>query len=223
MLGCCIKKAEGILGGPGAPLDLWWARYESLSKACVWRAKESGNHSIAYHMNTIPVVRGIIEIAERHGEWREREARELCSNSKTADDSQERTVLWSDEMLARVTWKRDKELVNFWGISYGTFLGASLATTYPDRKGRVLLDSVVESSSWQNRTWFSLLTDSDKLLTAFCVYCFRVGPGICPFYRDPPEEIRDAFDNVMGQLWENPVSVATTNTRGPDFVAYADV
>ena len=33
--------------------------------------------------------------------------------------------------------------LNYWGISYGTVLGLTLAGMFPDRMGRIVLDSVV--------------------------------------------------------------------------------
>jgi pimeloyl-ACP methyl ester carboxylesterase len=36
-----------------------------------------------------------------------------------------------------------EDKLNFWGISYGTILGLTLAGMFPDRMGRVVLDSVV--------------------------------------------------------------------------------
>jgi pimeloyl-ACP methyl ester carboxylesterase len=39
---------------------------------------------------------------------------------------------------------KDSSLLNYWGISYGTFVGETFASMYPDRVGRVLLDGVVD-------------------------------------------------------------------------------
>ena len=37
----------------------------------------------------------------------------------------------------------DSSLLNYWGISYGTFIGESFASMYPDRVGRVALDGIL--------------------------------------------------------------------------------
>jgi pimeloyl-ACP methyl ester carboxylesterase len=37
----------------------------------------------------------------------------------------------------------DSSLLNYWGISYGTFVGETFASMYPDRVGRVLLDGMI--------------------------------------------------------------------------------
>jgi pimeloyl-ACP methyl ester carboxylesterase len=34
-------------------------------------------------------------------------------------------------------------LLNYWGISYGTFIGETFASIYPDRVGRVVLDGKI--------------------------------------------------------------------------------
>lgn len=38
--------------------------------------------------------------------------------------------------------------LNFWGFSYGTYLGQLYATTYPDRTRRFILDGNVDPSTW---------------------------------------------------------------------------
>lgn len=38
---------------------------------------------------------------------------------------------------------KDSSLLNYWGISYGTFIGETFASMYPDRVGRVVLDGTI--------------------------------------------------------------------------------
>lgn len=59
-------------------------------------------------MDTAPVARDIIEIFERHGEWREKEALDLMSSAAIGND--ERT-----QVLERTRYHKDAEQVQYWG------------------------------------------------------------------------------------------------------------
>nr|WP_067482256.1 alpha/beta hydrolase [Actinomadura hibisca] len=56
------------------------------------------------------------------------------------------TETWARDLdVVRAALRQDK--LNYFGYSYGTYLGAVYATLYPDRVGRMVLDSVVKPSS----------------------------------------------------------------------------
>jgi pimeloyl-ACP methyl ester carboxylesterase len=38
---------------------------------------------------------------------------------------------------------KNPSLVNYWGVSYGTFIGETFASMFPDRVGRVALDGMI--------------------------------------------------------------------------------
>jgi pimeloyl-ACP methyl ester carboxylesterase len=39
---------------------------------------------------------------------------------------------------------KEPHLLNYWGISYGTYIGQTFASMFPDRVGRILLDAVLK-------------------------------------------------------------------------------
>lgn len=106
-------------------------------------------------MDTAPVARDIIEIFERHGEWRQAESERLLSAEARIPET-ERTAV-----TARNAYHHGKEMVQYWGFvsvdtryppltlisakSYGSILGATLAAMYPDRIKRAVLDGVADS------------------------------------------------------------------------------
>ncbi|CCA72947.1 hypothetical protein PIIN_06902 [Serendipita indica DSM 11827] len=72
--------------------------------------------------------------------------------------------------------------VNFWGVSYGTVLGAYLTQMFPDRVGRVILDAVYDPEKHSNQApikWVD--TDSlniDQGLLMWAQACVA-GPASC--------------------------------------------
>ncbi|MBQ0924492.1 alpha/beta hydrolase [Saccharopolyspora endophytica] len=56
--------------------------------------------------------------------------------------------------------------LNFLGVSYGSYLGAAYAAQFPDRVGRMVLDSVVSPDRWHDfdvRQAFAMLDQRDTL------------------------------------------------------------
>jgi hypothetical protein len=61
-------------------------------------------------MDTAPVARDIVEIFERHGEWREQEASRLLSQSASLSDVEHKAI------IERTSYKPGKEMVQYWGF-----------------------------------------------------------------------------------------------------------
>lgn len=83
-----------------------------------------GEH-VGRYIGTANVVRDMVEIIERHGEWREKEAKHLIFNSCQSKIA--------EPILQRTAWRRGEEKLQYWGFSYGTLLGQSFATMQPHR------------------------------------------------------------------------------------------
>jgi hypothetical protein len=65
-------------------------------------------------MSTAPVARDVIEIFERHGEWREKEAQRLLSSPSLVAS----TILTEERatVLDRTKYEPGKEMVQYWGF-----------------------------------------------------------------------------------------------------------
>lgn len=61
-------EANGIDSSSSAAVSNLWARSKALAAGC------SEDNEILKHMNTAPVVADMVEIIERHGEWRAKQA-----------------------------------------------------------------------------------------------------------------------------------------------------
>jgi pimeloyl-ACP methyl ester carboxylesterase len=120
------SKAEGFLGSSDIAFDAKWSRWQSLARSCMARAAEEGEESIAYYMNTTPLAADLVELVERHGEWREEEARTLISRSKGGFQwfYWERSPRGDSHAVPnRCKWRKCQERLLYWGLSYGTVIG----------------------------------------------------------------------------------------------------
>jgi hypothetical protein len=181
------------------------------------RIAEQGNDRIAYYMGTRSVVDDLIAIVERHGEWREAEARSLLSR-KSAFDVHER-----QRILNRTKWLRGQEELLYWGTSYGTVLGSTLAALYPERIRRAIMDSVLSPQSFFNASHEDSLVDSDKVLAKFAFLCHKYGARSCSFYRNSPETILQEIDAMASDLISTPLAVPASTYRGPETITWTDL
>ncbi|KAF0634765.1 hypothetical protein FPSE5266_05222 [Fusarium pseudograminearum] len=69
--------------------------------------------------------------------------------------------------------------INYWGSSYGTVLGQVLAAMFPNRIGRMLLDSNLLADEYFTGTWKSGTKDAEKAILHFFDECIAAGPQSC--------------------------------------------
>jgi pimeloyl-ACP methyl ester carboxylesterase len=209
-----FEKEMMAYGAPGSSNTAFtnlWTLVRTLADSCSKKAIESG---IGEHMSTTSVARDIVEIFERHGEWREQEARKLL---KSSDKSEK-------DLPDHVKYQPGEEMVQYWGFSYGTVLGATLADMYPDRVKRVILDGVVDSFDYYEGGWTTNLQDTDMEIAKFAEYCWQGGPKNCALYdEDGPAFIYQRFADITQNLMHNPIGVPGTDEYGSDMGTYTDL
>ncbi|KAK6355497.1 hypothetical protein TWF696_004594 [Orbilia brochopaga] len=93
-------------------------------------------------------------------------------------------------------------LVNYYGVSYGTVLGQTFTSLYPQHVGRFLLDSVVDLADYYaGDTVHSSVNHTDEGFSAFFTGCFDAGPEKCSFYTGRTSHaVRDRFNALMAQF-----------------------
>lgn len=81
----------------------------------------------------------------------------------------------------------------YWGFSYGTLLGQTYASLFPNRTGRVILDGVVNQHLWYDEPIRDeTFKDTDHVLWGFYEECLKASTN-CPLasVADTPEELHD--------------------------------
>ncbi|WP_240801867.1 alpha/beta fold hydrolase [Streptomyces sp. A1136] len=137
----------------------------------------------------------------------ERRDPELLRHISTADTARDL------DLLRRAV---GEDRLRYWGISYGTLLGATYANLYPDRVGRLVLDGNVDPRAWVNRgsdaepernTFLRLGSDlgSAATLKQFLELCGRAPVSRCPFSAGSPAATRAKYDSLPARLAKRPV------------------
>ncbi|KAK4445327.1 TAP-like protein-domain-containing protein [Podospora aff. communis PSN243] len=218
------SKTEGIVGSSDVAFDSKWSRWLSLSESCMDRVSEEGNNSIAYHMNTRPLVADMAALVERHGEWREARAHQALSNNVTSGVNEDTKGGKHGTLPHSLRWNRGQETLQYWGFSYGALVGQTFASTYPERVSRLVLDAVLLSAEYYHGSWVRGLTGSDAVWDTFFEYCSESGPEKCPFYiPGGTEAIKIRYHLLLSSLRVNPVAVPASGLRGPDVITESDV
>jgi pimeloyl-ACP methyl ester carboxylesterase len=91
-------------------------------------------------------------------------------------------------------------LLNYYGVSYGTVLGATTAALFPERMGRVLLSSNVNLAEWYEGYDLAWWSDADKAVFDFFDRCVGAGPDLCALAGR--NETADALDAKMYKLMD---------------------
>lgn len=215
-----------MVGSSDAAFNLMWARTIALGESC---AQDRGEGDIVRNVNTAQVVRDVVEIIERHGEWREIAAERILGQAglPRIDDQKARALSESwEEIMERTRWKKNQEMLQYWGFSYGSILGSTFAAMYPERVGRMIFDGIVDPDDYYNADWLKNLQDADRIVKRFCQYCAMAGPEKCPLYTGTGTSHVEAeayLNQIFGSIKRNPIPVPASSTRGPEVITYTDV
>ncbi|KAF6805254.1 hypothetical protein CSOJ01_09630 [Colletotrichum sojae] len=201
----------GLPNGTNEALDALAHRARAVSKLC--KLKDNDESGFRY-MATPNVAADMKSIIDAHEVWLEESGFEtvtlgarLRSPSETAPPS-------------------TKGKLVYWGFSYGTLLGQTFAAMYPDSVGRLILDGVVNSHTYDRPTWWvSTMRDSDAVLDKFFYYC-HLAKEACPLHRDGdegPSDVMERYQHVMRTLRAQPLLTVSDITNTPVMLLEADL
>ncbi|KIW55985.1 hypothetical protein PV05_04688 [Exophiala xenobiotica] len=214
--------AEGLLGSSEGSLRTGWRRARAFSMGCSSRL-DSGNGTTNFleHVNTTPATADMVEIIERHGQWREREGQRA---QDAYDLTHGRNPDPSHVIAQRTKWQKGHEPLLYWGFSYGTVLGSTFAAMYPERVSRMVLDGVVDAEDYYNGPWLGNLQDTDRILHNVMRYCSEAGPDNCRLWRPGgTQAVLAAYERLLQDIWDDPLSVVGDQRRGPEIITWTDV
>ncbi|KAI1452219.1 TAP-like protein-domain-containing protein [Annulohypoxylon moriforme] len=154
----------------------------------------SGSEIHAY-MSTASVARDMVEIIDKIDELRNRNG---TANTKLRARGGARRVQQREE--------KDVARIQYWGFSYGTFLGNTFASMFPGRVGRVLLEGVVDAPDYVAGLWSTNLQDTQKDFGTLYSTCYAARSN-CSLYHtgdSSPSDIQQRVEALFDSLDESP-------------------
>lgn len=96
---------------------------------------------------------------------------------------------------------KPSHLLNYYGISYGTFLGQTFASMFPERVGNVVLDGVVSTEGYLSNYTSEAVYHLDGVIASFFIYCQKAGLSNCSYYTgSTPRDIYQRFNQSFVRL-----------------------
>ncbi|KAL2136889.1 hypothetical protein VTI74DRAFT_615 [Chaetomium olivicolor] len=108
-----------------------------------------------------------------------------------------------------------QEDMYYWGFSYGTLLGQTYATMFPERAKRVIIDGVANQFDWYEALLDGeMMADTDNVFDGFVEECIKAGEEDCALagMTGSKEELREMLVKGVEKLKEEPVGVYLNNT-----------
>jgi pimeloyl-ACP methyl ester carboxylesterase len=128
-------------------------------------------------------------------------------------------ILWhvSTANVARdidnIRWLIGERKLNYFGFSYGTFLGATYASMFPHHYRAMLLDGPIDATAYINKPWRDLAEQTsgfERALGRFFQACAANQTACSDFGGADPW---DAYDQLVDQANANPIPVKDPTVR----------
>lgn len=128
-------------------------------------------------------------------------------------------------MVEKLSPSERQPKLKYWGFSYGTFLGVTFASLFPDRVGRMVNDGNVDAGNYVSGRGSHFLEDTDRVMDAFYFFCHQAGPNLCDFHAESPDAIRARLDALLDSIKRNPVVVPAWSPSNPtpEIISYSRV
>lgn len=196
---------EGSLYESDAAFDRLWAMSYAEGHSCELFSSE---FDIKHYVSTAYVAADMLRLIEAHGAWRHEEARRLLAASVGRGAVIGRHM--ETEIPPHLQYVPGKEKIQYWGSSYGTILGLTFASLYPDRIARFVLDGVDDAEDYSQVRGYANLVDTEKAMAAFYINCARVGPAGCALAEEEgvsAVNISKRVDRIVKRLRKQPLPV----------------
>jgi pimeloyl-ACP methyl ester carboxylesterase len=154
---------------------------------------------------------------------KDRQYIQQCIDQNGTDVLRYITTVNTARDMDRVRAAMGDQRLNYFGFSYGTFLGSTYASLFPNRYRAMVLDGPVDVNGWINRPMENLREQSygfEQALARFFQAC-AAHQDVCQFGDDDPA---DAFEQLVESAYQNPLPAGGADPRpvnGDDMIAGA--
>ncbi|KAI8814942.1 TAP-like protein-domain-containing protein [Cladochytrium replicatum] len=112
-----------------------------------------------------------------------------------------------------------QDVTNYWGLSYGTFLGAVYSNMFPDRVGRFIVDGVVDPTVFSGDVLdlaSGSLVHLDEVIDGFGYECEKAGPLRCALAKNngTPGHVTKLLRETTEKISNEPMVVVEESETG---------
>lgn len=124
------------------------------------------------------------------------------------------------DILNIVDALKEDGMLRFWGRSYSSVLGQTFAAMFPDRIGRLFLDSILPNDDYYSGQWATANRGTEVSLLNFLHECVNAGPEVCTIanFSGPGTTAQDLHNElgvVFDELLQNPTVRPTEQLKVP--------
>jgi pimeloyl-ACP methyl ester carboxylesterase len=139
---------------------------------------------------------------------------ETCAESQNETGALIGTAFGARDLMQVVDALGEDGMLRYWGLSYGTTLGATVAAMFPDRIDKVILDGVQNPHEYYHApASFDMTEQADGVFSAVFSTCVEAGPEKCPLAAKnmtAPQLESAVWDLLENQLKPRPLVLGTT-------------
>lgn len=186
------KAAAGTLDSSEYALHYSWASESARGQLCAstGNGRYGDGENLRQHVSTASVARDLLELVKKIDQERTEAMAKLTSH---------------DEQKPLGGSARPIRKLQYFGQSYGTFLGTTFAAMYPDMVERMVLDANLDSDNWQSK-YEASIDDHADIRNFFFERCYKGGLD-CALYREQDGSAHDIqlrFETLLEALESSP-------------------
>lgn len=109
---------------------------------------------------------------------------QYCSQTDYEASTLIGTAFTARDAMAIVDSLGEDGMIRYWGFSYGTLLGATMAAMFPDKIDRMILDGNINPTDYYHGLNSESVDDVDAAVSHFFEMCASAGSQYCPLADD---------------------------------------
>ncbi|KAJ7240020.1 Alpha/Beta hydrolase protein, partial [Mycena rebaudengoi] len=116
--------------------------------------------------------------------------------------------------MLRIVQAHGRDKLQYWGFSYGSILGVTFASMFPDNVERLIIDGVGDAESYFATEWSYNIMDTEKTWESFVDGCVAAGPDTCAFYAPTADALMEKVNRIYDSIRLRPIPVRTNTSYG---------
>lgn len=126
-----------------------------------------------------------------------------------------RDILRIHEESWKAAGKKEEKGVQYWGQSYGTLIGVTFASMFPDKVERFIIDGNASPDDYMAGRMTGSIKDADAAFDTFYTTCSKSKNCVLnPDGKQSAEKLRKRVKKILEELKSNPIPVVANGDAG---------